>query len=106
MTFCIGRREFITLIGGAAAAWPLTARAEQSTKLPTIGFLGANNASFERGSTDAFVQRLRELGWIEIEPSPSSIAGERDATSVSPRSRLSSPGSRSMSLSLMGPRQS
>ena len=59
------RREFITLLGGAAAAWPLAARAQQSTKLPTIGFLGANNATFERASTDAFVQRLRELGWIE-----------------------------------------
>jgi putative ABC transport system substrate-binding protein len=58
------RREFITLLG-AAAAWPLTARAQQSTKLPTIGFLGAATASFERASTDAFVQRLRELGWIE-----------------------------------------
>jgi ABC-type uncharacterized transport system substrate-binding protein len=60
------RRDFITLLGGAAAAaWPLAARAQQSTKLPTIGFLGANNATFERTSTDAFVQRLRELGWIE-----------------------------------------
>jgi ABC-type uncharacterized transport system substrate-binding protein len=58
------RRQFITLLGGAAA-WPLAARAQQSTKLPTIGFLGASNASFERTSTDAFVQRLRELGWIE-----------------------------------------
>ena len=59
------RREFITLLGGAAAAWPLAARAQQPGKLPTIGFLGANNATFERASTDAFVQRLRELGWIE-----------------------------------------
>src|SRR6266542_6346557 len=58
------RREFITLIGGAAA-WPLAARAQQVPKLPTIGFLGAATASFERASTDAFVQRLRELGWIE-----------------------------------------
>src|SRR6266487_690383 len=58
------RREFITLIGGAAA-WPLAARAQQVPKLPTIGFLGATTASFERASTDAFVQRLRELGWIE-----------------------------------------
>jgi hypothetical protein len=41
------------------------ARAQQPRKLPTIGFLGANNASFELASTDAFVQRLRELGWIE-----------------------------------------
>jgi putative ABC transport system substrate-binding protein len=59
------RREFISLLGGAAAAWPVAARAQQPGKLPTIGFLGANNATFERASTDAFVQRLRELGWIE-----------------------------------------
>jgi putative tryptophan/tyrosine transport system substrate-binding protein len=60
----IKRREFITLLGGAVG-WPLTARAQQVPKLPTIGFLGAATASFERASTDAFVQRLRELAWIE-----------------------------------------
>src|SRR5262249_45835960 len=53
-----------TLLGGAAA-WPIAARAQQPGKLPTIGFLGANTASTQRRSTDAFVQRLRELGWIE-----------------------------------------
>src|SRR5262245_17512412 len=59
------RREFITLIGGAAA-WPLAARAQQPTgKLPLIGFLGTNSASAQRQWTDAFLQRLRELGWIE-----------------------------------------
>jgi putative ABC transport system substrate-binding protein len=58
------RREFITLLGGAGAAWPLAGRAQQA-RLPTIGFLGANNATFERASTDAFVERLRDLGWIE-----------------------------------------
>jgi ABC-type uncharacterized transport system substrate-binding protein len=57
------RREFITLLGGAAAAWPLAARAQQ--KLPTIGFLGTTTASAWGPWTAAFVQRLRELGWIE-----------------------------------------
>jgi hypothetical protein len=99
----VKRREFITLLGGAAA-WPLAARAQQAGKLPTIGVLGANNASFERASTDAFVQRLRDSAGSRIEPSPSSIAGQRDATSVSPRSRPSSFGSRWTSFSLMQPR--
>jgi ABC-type uncharacterized transport system substrate-binding protein len=58
------RREFITLLGGAAA-WPLAARAQQPAKLPTIGFLGGSTASTQSEWTAAFVQRLRELGWIE-----------------------------------------
>src|SRR5215831_11943278 len=59
------RREFITLVGGAAIAWPIEAGAQQSSKLPTIGFLGTNTASSQRQWTDAFLQRLRELGWTE-----------------------------------------
>jgi putative ABC transport system substrate-binding protein len=59
------RREFITLIGGAAAAWPLVVRAQQPAKLPTIGFLGTAAASAWAPWTAAFVQRLHELGWIE-----------------------------------------
>jgi ABC-type uncharacterized transport system substrate-binding protein len=59
------RRDFITLLGGAAAAWPLAARAQQSTKVPTIGFLGATTPSADGQRFAAFVQRLRELGWIE-----------------------------------------
>jgi putative tryptophan/tyrosine transport system substrate-binding protein len=58
------RREFITLLGGAAA-WPLAARAQQPAKLPTIGFLGAATQSGWRSWTDAFVERLHELGWTE-----------------------------------------
>jgi putative ABC transport system substrate-binding protein len=61
----IRRREFITLLGGAAATWPLVVRAQQVAKLPTIGFLATNAASTQREWTAAFVQRLRELGWIE-----------------------------------------
>ncbi len=56
------RREFITLLGGAAAAWPMAARA-QPGKLPTIGYLGGSIN--QRAWVDTFVQRLRELGWIE-----------------------------------------
>jgi putative ABC transport system substrate-binding protein len=59
------RREFITLLGGAAAAWPLAARGQQIGKLPTIGFLGAITAEEGAQSTAAFLQRLRELGWID-----------------------------------------
>jgi ABC-type uncharacterized transport system substrate-binding protein len=61
----VRRRAFITLFGGAAAAWPLVARAQQQGKLPVIGLLGANTASAMSQWTAAFVQRLRELGWIE-----------------------------------------
>jgi putative tryptophan/tyrosine transport system substrate-binding protein len=58
-------REFITLLGGAAAAWPALANAQQTAKLPTIGYLGPNSRSLDSQRLAAFVQRLRELGWIE-----------------------------------------
>jgi putative ABC transport system substrate-binding protein len=61
----IGRRDFILLLGGAAAAWPLAAHAQQPAKLPTIGFLGGATASVWRPWTAVFVQRLSELGWVE-----------------------------------------
>jgi putative tryptophan/tyrosine transport system substrate-binding protein len=60
----VKRRAFITLLGGAAAAWPLAARAQQ-VKLRTIGFLGANTPSTDGQWVAAFVQRLRERGWID-----------------------------------------
>jgi putative ABC transport system substrate-binding protein len=60
------RREFITLLGGAAVAWPVVARAQQqSAKLPTIGVLGTASPSAWSSWTGAFVERLRELGWID-----------------------------------------
>ena len=58
------RREFIRLFGGAAASWPFAARAQQSGKLPTIGFLGTDAAVFSPW-TAAFAERLRALGWID-----------------------------------------
>ena len=57
------RRELITLLGGASV-WPLAARAQPASKLPTIGFLGADPSAFSPW-TAAFVAHLRELGWIE-----------------------------------------
>src|SRR5262245_60073230 len=58
------RRDFIMLVGGAAA-WPLAAQAQKPAgKLPTIGFLGPSTPSAGHWAT-AFVQRLHELGWIE-----------------------------------------
>jgi putative ABC transport system substrate-binding protein len=59
------RREFITLVVGAAAAWPLTAHTQQSTKLPTIGFLDPNAHATQAKLIAAFVLRLRKLGWNE-----------------------------------------
>jgi putative ABC transport system substrate-binding protein len=58
------RREFIALLG-VAAAWPLAARAQPAGKLPTIGFLVSGTPSSHGQWVAAFVQRLRELGWIE-----------------------------------------
>jgi putative ABC transport system substrate-binding protein len=61
----IGRRKFLATLGGAAVAWPLAARAQQPARLPTIGFLGSSTPSAMSQWVAAFVQRLRELGWIE-----------------------------------------
>jgi putative tryptophan/tyrosine transport system substrate-binding protein len=59
------RRDFIALLGGTAAAWPLAARAQQPSKVPTIGFLDAYTPSIQSQWTAAFLMRLRELGWID-----------------------------------------
>jgi len=61
----VRRREFIALLGGAAALGPLAARAQQSGKLPVIGFLGASTPQTASQWLSVFVQRLRELGWVE-----------------------------------------
>jgi len=59
------RREFITLLGGAVAAWPLAARAQQSGKRPIVGFLGDSTPVGESERAAAFARRLHDLGWIE-----------------------------------------
>jgi putative tryptophan/tyrosine transport system substrate-binding protein len=58
------RREFIALIVGATAMWPVATLAQQTGKIPTIGFLGASASGFAPWAA-AFVARMRELGWVE-----------------------------------------
>ena len=66
MTVTIGRRGLLAALGGAIAAWPLAARAQQPmAKLPTIGFLGAATPSAWSQRVAAFLQRMHELGWTE-----------------------------------------
>src|SRR6478735_224692 len=57
------RREFISVLS-VAAAWPLATRAQQG-KIATIGLLGTGSAATQSQWTSAFVQRMRELGWVE-----------------------------------------
>src|SRR6516225_8105875 len=65
MASYIARRKFLATLLGGVAGWPLTARAQQPGKLPIVGFLGATTPSAQSQWTAAFVQRLRELDWIE-----------------------------------------
>src|SRR5271169_2178801 len=59
------RRYFIGLLGSAALVRPLTSRAQQAGKLPTIGYLGSATPSTQGHLRAAFVRRLGDLGWVE-----------------------------------------
>ena len=63
----IGRREFVTLLGGAAAAWPLSARAQNGKTPVRLGFLplGSPTNAYDRSLVEAFQQGLRRVGLIE-----------------------------------------
>jgi putative ABC transport system substrate-binding protein len=59
------RREFIKIIAGSAAAWPLAARAQQSMGLPTVGYMGSATPATQGRWATVFAQRLQELGWAD-----------------------------------------
>ena len=76
------RREFITLLGGAAAAWPLAAHAQQTERMRRIGVLMAhteNDPEF-KDYLDAFRRGLQKVGWIEGRNIQLTPAGERSMT--------------------------
>jgi hypothetical protein len=84
----IRRRDFITLLGGAAV-WPLAVSAQQAGKIPLVGYLSPGSSTAELARDEAFRQGLRELGYIEGRTSSSSTGSRKGNSSdfpVSPRS--------------------
>jgi transposase len=88
------RREFIAGLAGAAATWPLGARAQHTAKLLTIGFLGSGTLSSQGQWPAAFMQRLRERGfrsgwefaaWLGLVPPQNSTGGKNRLGGVSKR---------------------
>ena len=59
------RREFISLVGGAAVSWPLAARAQQPRRRPLIGWLGGSSRAIATRNLNAFLQGLQDHGYVE-----------------------------------------
>ena len=80
----IKRRDFITLLGGAAAAWPLAARAQQPERIRRVGVLMSTAADDPEGQARiaAFHQGLQQLGWTIGHMCGSTAAGQRVTSDV------------------------
>ena len=74
------RREFITLLGGTAAAWPFAGRAQQTRRPARIGLLplGAKSNAYDRWLVEAFRNGLANVGLVETEMSCSTLCGPRE----------------------------
>ena len=81
MTVTIGRRELLAALGGAAAAWPLAARAQQPA-MPVVGFVNPASPSGSYPPLPAFLKGLGETGFVEGRNVSSNIAGQRDTTNA------------------------
>ena len=59
------RREFVSLLGGAAAAWPLAARAQQTRAAPVVGLVSIAASAADAGNFRGFLEQMRELGYVD-----------------------------------------
>ena len=99
----MGRREFVALLGGAAAAWPVAVRAQQAQRMRRIGvFMNyAEDAPQSQARLASFLEKMQDLGWTPsrnvqsstagASPMPTAIAEMRPSWSHSPRMSFSPP---------------